>query len=153
MVEVIKAKVKSNGVELCPRILRAFSFGLLFLLCDIFWEVIKYFESILFTFKIKQCGKWGWTNILFINNMAAPWTADACMVHTWSIAVEFQVKIYLNFQLTVKFYIVSPLIVLGMLAPVQWGAWVPFLMLLVSLFIRLIYFLKHQVVITQVLIC
>lgn len=50
------------------------------------------FAKYLCNWEIQACKKWGWTNLLFINNMAAPWSfGDTCMVISWSIAIEFQV--------------------------------------------------------------
>jgi len=51
---------------------------------------------------LPPCQKWGWTNLLFINNMIGPQVGDpftSCMGHTWSIALEMQ------------FYLFSPLLV------------------------------------------
>lgn len=43
------------------------------------------------------CQRWGWTNLLFINNMVGPQVGDSftsCMGHTWSIALEMQFYIF-----------------------------------------------------------
>lgn len=74
----------------------------------------------------RPCLRWGWTNLLFINNFVGPQmfegtggkdglnSADAgCMGHSWSIAVEFQM------------YLVSPALALLMSWLGRWHWLVP----------------------------
>jgi len=61
----------------------------------------------------RSCLAWGWTNLLFVNNLVGPQMYDnserglnspdvGCMGHSWSIALEFQM------------YLVSPAVVWAM---------------------------------------
>jgi len=84
------------------------------------------------------CWAWGWTNIMFVNNMFGPQASQGsddpdsplapCMGHAWSLAVEFQL------------YLVSPALVwamwrLGRGGLVPWWA-VPTFALAVSVALR-----------------
>jgi len=76
-----------------------------------------------------SCSKWGWTNLFFLNNLIGD---ENCVPVSWSIAIEFQ------------FYIVSPLIVLGMLSQKQWGIKLPIVLAIGSIFTTLGIFLVNQ---------
>jgi peptidoglycan/LPS O-acetylase OafA/YrhL len=74
----------------------------------------------------KACVRWGWTNLLFLNNFVGPQMYEgtsgadglnsfdaSCMGHSWSIAVEVQM------------YLVSPVILLTMVWLGRWHWVVP----------------------------
>lgn len=67
------------------------------LVLAVFW-VAQYFVNPLGCDDCNFCHYFGWSNLLFVNNMASPFFMT-CMIWTWSIAVE------------VQFYLVSPFIV------------------------------------------
>src|SRR5690349_12225774 len=95
-----------------------------------------------------NCVKWGWTNLLFLNNILGPQNGiDQCIGVSWSIATEFQVCSRLSCQLLIfsmQFYLISPLIVICMLST-DWGLKVPIVGIIASLITRLILFLQNIV--------
>eukprot|EP01112_Ceratiomyxa_fruticulosa_P007349 TRINITY_DN1900_c0_g1_i1.p1 TRINITY_DN1900_c0_g1~~TRINITY_DN1900_c0_g1_i1.p1 ORF type:complete len:435 (-),score=73.21 TRINITY_DN1900_c0_g1_i1:80-1384(-) len=78
--------------------------------------------------QLTTCKDYWWANFLFVNNFFA----GQCVPVSWSIAIEFQ------------FYLVSPLIVIGMLNKNKWAIGLPAFLSFLSVMITIALFVTNQ---------
>jgi peptidoglycan/LPS O-acetylase OafA/YrhL len=102
-----------------------------------FWRIVPVYAAAIAAHMIVEpaqraaCTRWGWANLLFLNNFVGDQlNARACLMHTWSIAVEFHL------------YLLAPFVVRWMLAPrfsfrgiarepeKRWGLWAPAILMI-----------------------
>ncbi|MFT3772651.1 MAG: acyltransferase [Minicystis sp.] len=86
----------------------------------------------------EMCARFGWANLLFVNNyFGEQLNVHACLMHSWSIAVEFQL------------YLLAPLAVTWMYTPRgaagrRWGLWAPLILIGAGTVISSAIVLKHH---------